>query len=165
MTNMSIKEQLQPALLDRLTDDDRASAAIESAARSTISMRRLRESVQRDLSWLLNTLSLDATLDLTAFSQVERSVLNFGMPSFAGLPLASIDANQAAQRIGRAIETFEPRLFAVNVTPQAQEGQDGVTLAFLIEAMLWGQPAAQHLSLRTSIDVGTGDVSIADNVG
>jgi predicted component of type VI protein secretion system len=36
-------------------------------------------------------------------------------------------------------------------------------LAFRIEAQLWGQPAPQHLVLRTSIDIDSGDVSIADS--
>jgi predicted component of type VI protein secretion system len=35
-------------------------------------------------------------------------------------------------------------------------------LSFKIDAELWGQPVAQHLVLRTSIDVDTGDVRISD---
>ena len=49
-----MSERLQPSLLDRLTDDDATNAA-ESREARVIDIRRLRDIVQRDLSWLLNT--------------------------------------------------------------------------------------------------------------
>jgi predicted component of type VI protein secretion system len=38
-------------------------------------------------------------------------------------------------------------------------------LAFRIDAQLWGQVAPQQLVLRTSIDVDSGSVSLAEGVG
>jgi len=135
----------------------------ESLDRRMLSMRRLRESVHRDLSWLLNSMSLDMTEDLSAWPEVQRSVLNYGLPSFAGQALAALDSAAAARRIERAIEVFEPRLSGVRVTPEvAAEDAARGRLTFLIEAELWGQPASQHLQLQTNIDVGTGDVTLVD---
>lgn len=135
----------------------------ESADKRMISMRKLRESVQRDLGWLLNSASLDTTEDLTPYPHVARSVVNYGMPSFAGTALHSIDAKETAQRIREVIENFEPRLSRVQVSPEGDEDQqNNMTLSFRIEGELWGQPTSQHIVLQTSIDVESGDVRIGE---
>lgn len=142
------------------------NTALESADGRMISMRKLRESVHRDLGWLLNSASLDSTEDLATYPEVARSVLNFGMPSFAGLKSASIDRQGVARRLRHVIEQYEPRLTSVRVRAEPrQAGEDDGTLQFVIEAELWGQPVSQHLELRTKIDVITGDVSVTDSTG
>jgi predicted component of type VI protein secretion system len=45
----------------------------------------------------------------------------------------------------------------------SEEGNETHVLAFRIEAQLWGQPMPQQLVLRTSIDVDSGRVSVADS--
>jgi len=139
---------------------------LESGDKGMISMRRLRESVQRDLVWLLNSASLDTLEDLQNYPHVARSVLNFGMPSFAGTALHSMDVKDTARRIREVIEQFEPRLSRVQVTPVTDDSKaDEMTIAFRIEAELWGQPSPQHLVLKTSIDVESGDVLIGESSG
>jgi type VI secretion system protein ImpF len=135
---------------------------LEPSARQIISMRKLRECVQRDLGWLLNTSNLAVTQDLSRYPHVERSVVNYGMPSLAGRMVTSVDPKIIAQRIRDAITTFEPRLQRVQVSPEKFEHPDEMTLSFRIEAELWGQPLPQHLVLRTSIDIDTGDVKVAE---
>jgi type VI secretion system protein ImpF len=105
-------------------------------------------------------------IDLEPYAEVRRSVLNYGLRSLAGRPVSSIDPVDVARRIRDAISFFEPRLSNIQVTPETRDDAvEGMTLAFLVEAELWGQPIAQHLSLRTSIDVDTGDVSVTDRAG
>jgi type VI secretion system protein ImpF len=135
---------------------------VDPAAKHMISMRRLRECVQRDLSWLLNTGNLAVVQDLTRYPLVARSVVNYGMPSLAGRMVTSVDAGITAKRLQEAIANYEPRLSRIQVTPEASKDSDEMTLSFKIDAELWGQPVAQHLVLRTSIDVDTGDVRISD---
>ncbi|HEX3852858.1 MAG TPA: type VI secretion system baseplate subunit TssE [Polyangiaceae bacterium] len=137
--------------------------ATEAGELKSISMRRLREYVCRDLGALLNCASLDAVVDLTAYPHVQESVVNFGMPSLAGRAARSADPLQIAATIEAAIRRFEPRLSAVRVTPEmGQEGNETHVLAFRIEAQLWGQPAPLQLVLRTRIDVDSGSVNVAD---
>lgn len=136
----------------------------ESPERRFVSMRKLREYVCRDLGSLLNSMSLDSSVDLSRYPQVQQSVLNFGMPSLAGRSLTSIDPVQTAAGIEEVIRRFEPRLTRVHVTPDLErEGAAVHQLCFRIEAQLWGQPAPQNIVLRTQIDPETGDVSIADS--
>ena len=135
----------------------------ESADQRTLSMRKLRESVLRDLSWLLSTISFDTGRELAAWPEVAHSVLNYGLPSVAGLNSGGLDPVSAARRLQTAIETFEPRLTQVRVTPEfTPTRMDMHALAFRVEAQLWGQPTPQRLLLRTQIDVESADVSISD---
>jgi type VI secretion system protein ImpF len=126
-------------------------------------MRQLRESVLRDLAWLLSTSSYDTDRSLAAWPDVERSVFNFGLPSMAGHGIAGFDAAAAAARLQKAIETFEPRLSHVHVTSETESGRmDRNALVFRVEAELWGQPTPQRLLLRTQIDIESADVMITD---
>jgi type VI secretion system protein ImpF len=142
------------------------NSQLESPDRRAMSMGRLREAVLRDLRWLFNASGIDDVTDLEAYPEVRRSVLNFGLRSLAGRPVSSIDQGEVARRIRDAISFFEPRLSKVRVTPEHQQSPtEGMTITFLVEAELWGQPVAQQLSVRTSIDVETGDVAVSDRPG
>jgi type VI secretion system protein ImpF len=126
------------------------NTAAESTERRFISMRRLRECVCRDLAWLLNTASLETSEDLQRYPEVQRSVLNFGLPSLTG----------------RAATSIEPRLSRVAVSPELSgDRMDTRTLSFRVEAELWGRPASQSVSLRTSLDVESGNIQLSDSGG
>lgn len=136
---------------------------LEPADRRMLSMRRLRECVLRDLGWLFNSLNLESYQDLDSLPQVAASVLNYGLPSFAGRMASSIDPTESAERLRRAVELFEPRLSSVRVRPDVatDEESDG-TLEFTIEAQLWGYPMSQQLELHTKIDTMTGDIDVTE---
>jgi type VI secretion system protein ImpF len=86
------------------------------------------------------------------------------MPSLAGRSARAADPQQIAATIEAAVRRFEPRLSALRVTAEmGEEGNETHVLAFRIEAQLWGQPVPQQLVLRTSIDIDSGDVSLADS--
>jgi type VI secretion system protein ImpF len=119
--------------------------------------------VCRDLAVLLNSTSLDTTEDLEALPDVQRSVLNYGMPSLAGRASPLVDLRHIARTVEEAIRRFEPRLVQVRVTPETERGKsDGHEIALRIDAELWGQPVPQHLVLRTRISTESGDVDVAD---
>jgi type VI secretion system protein ImpF len=136
----------------------------EAPEQRVVSMRKLRESVLRDLNWLLSTASFDTGRSLEGFPAVMRSVLNYGLKSVAGLGAIGLDPAEVAVRMQRTLEFFEPRLSHVRVTPEPQDkNSDGHALKFRIEAELWGQPVPQQLLLRTQIDVETADVVVTDS--
>ena len=140
------------------------NSSLEAGDLKSVSMRRLRDYVCRDLAALLNSASLDAVVDLSAHPHVESSVLNFGMPSLAGRSARSADPQQIAATMEAAVRRFEPRLSAVRVTAETgEEGNETHVLSFRIDAQLWGQPMPQQLVLRTRIDVDSGNVSLADS--
>jgi type VI secretion system protein ImpF len=136
---------------------------LESAERRMLSMRKLRECVLRDLGWLFNSLNLESGQDLDGVPEVASSVLNFGLPSFAGRMASSIDPTESAERLRRAVELFEPRLSNVRVRPLPADAEDSDgTLDFTIDAQLWGFPLSQQLELHTKIDTMTGDIAVTE---
>src|SRR5690606_8309395 len=74
MADLTLQERLQPSLLDRLIDDAPHHRQ-EPRDDRVLSLDRLREAVQRDLAWLLNTVNLEATEDLGEYPYIARSVL------------------------------------------------------------------------------------------
>jgi type VI secretion system protein ImpF len=136
----------------------------ESADQRFAAARRLREHVSRDLSILLNAASLESAVDLSAVPNVQRSVLNYGMPSPTGKSASSIDLVRTARVIEAVIRQFEPRLTKVRVTPEiGGERQDSQEICLRIDAELWGQPTPHQVVLRTRIDTESGDVRVNDS--
>jgi type VI secretion system protein ImpF len=84
MAELTQQERLQPSLLDRLIDAA-PDQQQESRDQRVLSLRRLREGVLRDLSWLLNSTNLASVQDLEAFPHVADSVVNFGTPALGGI--------------------------------------------------------------------------------
>src|ERR1700692_4949937 len=44
----------------------------------------LRANVRRELAWLMNTTNLESGIDLSPYPQVQKSVLNYGVPDLTG---------------------------------------------------------------------------------
>lgn len=164
MAELTQKERLQPSLLDRLTDDER-SVRQESRDKRVLSPARLRECVRRDLTWLLNTTQLAALQDLDQHPDVQRSVLNYGMPDLAGRTASSVDARALERLLVRVIADFEPRLIRKSLKVQVVADPEKVghnAMCFQIEAELWAQPLPLRMFLRTEIDLENGSVSVSD---
>lgn len=164
MAELTQKERLQPALLDRLTDDEPDNIQ-ESRDQRVLNMRRLRASVLRDMTWLLNTTNLEAVNDLQDFPEVSRSVVNFGTPTLAGTVTASTNVQELQRKLRQVIWDFEPRILrdSVNIRVHvAKESMNPDAMTFEIEGDLWAQPLPQRLFLKTVIDLGTHQVEIED---
>lgn len=137
--------------------------AAEPAEQRQISVRRLRELVCRDLAVLLNSTSLDTSVDLSELPLVQRSVLNFGLPSYVGRSPKSLEMRQVARDVEEVIRRFEPRLSEVRVTPDTVAEEDEQQINLRIDAQLWSQPAPQRLVLRTRICTDSGEVFVSDS--
>ena len=167
MAELTPKERLQPALLDRLTDDD-PERATESREARVLSPARLRECVRRDLAWLFNATRMEAVQSLADFPLVARSVLNYGIPDLAGRTASSLATAQLEQMIRQAILDFEPRLDRNSVKVRLvldQQQMNHNALSFDVEAELWAQPLPLHLFLRTAVDLESGSVEVSDQGG
>lgn len=166
MAEVSIRDRLQPSLLDRLTDFE-PEATQESRDRRVLSMRALRQSVQRDLSWLLNSNGLESVQDLTGFPHVATSVINYGFPDIAGKTASSVDIAQLERLVRDVVRAFEPRILrdTVNVTAVQAEETTGRhnTVSFVIEGDLWAQPYPERLYFRTELDLEAGEIRVLEH--
>ncbi len=161
MADKTIIERLQPSLLDRLTDMAPESLT-ESRDDRVIDLRRLRDIIRRDLSYLLNTPNGSQIIDAEAYPQAARSVLNFGVREVYGDYSTRDRALQIRSSIRAAIEMFEPRIKAgtLEVIQRNDEKAPQTVIVFDIRADMWAQPVPMELYLRSEVDVTTGHVAL-----
>ncbi|MBK1718446.1 type VI secretion system baseplate subunit TssE [Thiocystis violacea] len=167
MAELTQKERLQPALLDRLTDDE-PDKSVESREKRVISIRQLRESVLRDLAWLFNAGRLDSLQNLDDYPQVAHSVLNYGIPDLTGITSSGVDIGVIERAVRQAIWDFEPRLLRQTVRVQARldpERMSHNSLTFDIEGELWAQPVPLRIYLKTELDLDLGEARITEQSG
>jgi type VI secretion system protein ImpF len=130
----------------------------------------LREAVRRDIEALFNIERLDSSALLTDreadrfetyrdrladFPEVRRSVVNYGMPSFAGRAETDFDPDALARDIRDTLAVFEPRLkrnsIRVAVTFRPKEG-----MRINIDGTLLLSPVAERFRLSTTVDLDNG---------
>src|SRR4030081_25994 len=81
-------------------------------ARQIITESMLRREVSRDLDALLNTVALDATVDMENAPHVRKSILNYGLPDIARHTIDENGVNKIPEEIRTAIINYEPRIAA-----------------------------------------------------
>ncbi len=164
MAELVVKERLQPSLLDRLTDDAPGEKS-ESREHRVISLRQLRKSVLRDLSWLMNTTAYEPEEDLATAPEVVHSVVNYGIPALSGTNFSSVDPGKLARKIRQAIVDFEPRILSNSLNVDIVMAEDQMShqsISFKIEGDLWAQPLPLHLFIRSDLDLETGEVVVKE---
>ena len=146
-----------PSLAPRITSKqavklsvlDRLLAADDSSVGNLVC---LRENVRRDLEDLLNT-RVRCRSWPPNLTELERSLLNYGLPDFTGLKLgAPSDQERFRFILQRAIEMFEPRLENVTVEKLNQGEALNRTLSFRIEAILRVKPYQEPIALNSKLD-------------
>jgi type VI secretion system protein ImpF len=159
------QDRLQPALLDRLTDDEPDRKHEPPEAR-VLSKRRLRQSVLRDLAWLFNATQLEAGRTLSQLPYARRSVLNFGLPPLSGNTASTVDITDLARAIREAIVTYEPRILPstleVRTTTEGGAMDHHNIIGVDIRGELWAQPVPLEFLVHTEFDLETGKVQIAE---
>jgi len=158
------EDQLQPALLDRLTDEQ-PDKKLEPRTERVVSKRRLREAVLRDLTWLFNTTRLDPDMDPATLPNARRSVINYGLPALSGQTASSLDISDLERAIRQAVVDFEPRILPGTLHVRALEVgrfENHNVIGVEISGQLWAQPVPMVLLVRTDIDLETGQVEVAD---
>ncbi len=160
-------DRLQPALLDRLTDDepDQRQEALQNAV---VSKGRLKRMVLRDLVWLLNTTAYHTNDQLDQYPEVRRSVVNFGIPVLSGKNFSGVDWRDLERQIHEAILIFEPRILPESLSVKAFAPSDPLghhnLLQFELHGELWSMPYPIELLLRSELDLETGFMKITDQL-
>jgi len=165
MRELAPQERLQPALLDRLTDEE-PEKKVEGPDKRVLTKTQLKQAVLRDLVWLMNTTRLESSEDLSQMPKVQRSVLNFGLPALSGETASTLDPTDLERSVREAILAFEPRILPASLRVEAivtdtQLDHHNV-ISIQIEGQLWAQPVPLELLLRTEVDLETGKVEITE---
>lgn len=124
------------------------------------SVTAFKANLLRDLEWLLNTRESGDPAE-APYTELERSIYNYGLPDFASMAADAASTPARLQRnIEREIELFEPRLESVRVT-LADEGKGGVrAMRFVIEAMLCLDPDPERVEFDMELEMTDGRFSV-----
>lgn len=164
MAATDLRDRLQPALLDRLTDDN-PDIKHDADDKRVLNKNQLRQAVLRDLSWLLNAVQPLGKQAAEA-PYAGESVLNFGLPPMSGQLASKVDVPSVEQSIREAILRFEPRILEHSLTVKAVDSVAMLDahniIEFEIRGFLWAQPIPLELLLRTQLDLEAGQVKLRD---
>ncbi len=135
MSDRTIAERLQPSLLDRLTDNQ-PTEKTERRDDRVIDLRQMREIIQRDLAWLLNTSDNSALIDERQYPNVVKSVLNYGIKEVAGDFSTKERAEIIRKSIAASILSYEPRIHpgTIDVQVRLEKAHRDTLVTFYIRA-------------------------------
>lgn len=139
MARVRAQQPVLPSLLDRLIDEE-PEQRLEAVKSGPAVLHDIKTNIRRDLENLLNT-RLFRQQSIAAYPELERSVVNYGVPDFSTVLLGSTENVDAFRRTIRgAIERFEPRLRRVEVEMAAVGEEYDRTLYLKITALLMVEP-------------------------
>ena len=113
----------------------------------------LRREVSRDLDAILNTIALDATVDMEHAPYVRKSILNFGLPDIGARTIDENSVNDIPEEIRTAIANYEPRIAPDTLRIARDTEVDAVELKvrFVIRAELVCHPV--HVPVEFIADI------------
>lgn len=151
MRKPTTTQALTPSILDRLIDYDPAHNVEPQASRSQV-IRELRESVRRDLEFLLNTRRPCIPLP-KRWQHLEDSVIGFGIPDYTGV---NLDLDNEKERFAILIERIimqnESRFKSVKITVIDDPSSIDRTFRFRIDGILKVEPAVKPVVFDSTLE-------------
>ena len=152
--------RITPSIVDRLIDLEPKNQHEAPKTRSQ-GLRELKQSVRRDLEWLLNTRHSPDEISET-LAEVNNSLAKYGLPDFTGLSSQNDDDRKDLIRnVEEVLRIFEPRFMNLNVT---LEDLDMVErgVKFRIQATLRVEPTPEPVVFDTILQVGSGEFEVKE---
>jgi type VI secretion system protein ImpF len=146
------------SVLDRLLDYEPEMTREAVASRSK-SLRELKQSVRRDLEWLLNTRQVAGGVP-SELKETTNSVAAYGLPDFTHLSIDSVaDQKFIKREVEEAVRRFEQRLENVVVSVEPVRSTERI-LRFRIDAHLRIDPAPEPITFDTVLQLGNGEYTV-----
>ena len=156
---MAANETILPTVLDRLLDGERGAGRTGIG----IGVRELKESVARDLEWLLNS-HQSLPERARALAESRTSNLAYGLPDYSQRSWTNQDDAEAmCEIIEEVVRTFEPRFAprSIQVRYAASERVDDFRMRFRIDAVLRVEPLNEPVSYDTDFEPATGAIEVS----
>lgn len=158
MSRTDNEVRVTTSVLDRLIDYE-PEVSRESIASRSKNLRQLKQSVRRDLEWLLNTRQRAGGLP-DELKETCDSVAMFGLPDFTARSIDSADDQKYIKHeIEEAVRRFEQRLEGVVVSVEPANATDRV-LRFRIDGRLKIDPAPEPITFDTVLQLGSGEYEV-----
>ena len=155
--------KITPSVFDRLIDYEPQKKSGEVPASRQKNLRELKQSVKRDLEWLLNTRQ-NAEGVPDGLKELKNSLAAYGLPDFTALnPKNMHHQIELRKKLEDAIGIFEPRLTNVTVRlePTVHEGERA--LRFRIDAHLRVEPTPEPVTFDTVLQLLSGEYIVKED--
>ena len=160
MARIRADQPLIPSVLDRLLDDEPTATRELPKTRNQV-LRELKKSLRRDLENLLNT-RWRCTSWAEDLEELERSLINYGLPDITGADLGSAQHREEFRQIvEKVIQRFEPRFKSVKVAMLGNSEPLDRTLRFRIDALLYAEPAPEPVVFDSALEPATGNMEVS----
>lgn len=151
-------DSLQFSLLDRLLDDEPDN--LKEVPRNKVqALREIKESVRRDLQNLLNTRTYSRGWP-EQYTELNSSLLNYGLPDFGGLSTLTVERETFRQLIEDTIRCHEPRFVEVKVQLVGESNLEDRTLQFRIDVLLHAEPSPERIVLDSRLETIDGSIDV-----
>jgi type VI secretion system protein ImpF len=161
MQHVDKKKKLRPSILDRLLDNEPHNQYDVDPDKYT-QLKALRDSVRRDLENLMNT-RYRIVEPPEGYSQLERSLLNYGLPDLATVNTIDIQKKREfTSNLENILRNFEPRFKTVRVSCMDNADKNDRTLRFRIDAVLYADPAPEAVVFDSVLEPVTRTVDVEE---
>ena len=158
MARLEAEQVVQQSVLDRLIDVEPRNGTEAPPTRAQ-SVRQLKAALRRDLEWLLNSRRNPEAADEST-PELSYSVFNYGLADITSLCLlVPDDQERLLHWMETAIAHYEPRLQGIQVSMRPLSAASRV-LRFQIEGMLRVDPAPEHVSFDTLLELSSGNYQV-----
>lgn len=127
-------EAFVPNLFERLTNSNSHGSGVGAGETYLNKEKNYKNSVIRNISWLLNSASLESEIDFIGAEHVKNSLINFGVRPFMGKAATTLKVDAMCDEIRNKILLFEPRVKSdsLEVSIRSEEAEINQFRLFLL---------------------------------
>jgi type VI secretion system protein ImpF len=152
MAKAKAENLVTQSLLDRLCDVDDWPTTRQN------SMRLYRESVKRDVEWLLNS-RRPPIPELQWYPKAAASVVNYGLPDMNSFSNSGNDQSALLVAILQTLRNFEPRIQNLRVF-LARSDNLTRSLRFHIEGRIQFDTSVEEITFDTVLELTRGEYEV-----
>lgn len=152
MSTRRAENLVTQSLIDRLCDTDDWPVTRQQ------SMRQYRESVKRDVEYLLNT-RCPPIEDLALYPKAAGSVVNFGLPDLSSYSESSTDQNALLAAMLQTLRRFEPRIQNPRVVVTRPDMLSR-SIRFHIEGRIRFDTTVENIEFDTVLELTRGEYEV-----
>ena len=147
-----------------LKDDagERIIPGRRASPRNAVSEAALRQELSDDLSALLNSVNMAASEDISQFSYVSKSILNYGLNDLTAISIDESAVEDIGVELKKILSAYEPRLVADSIIVERDQSVDSalLKLRFNVRAEMYATPVDVPVEFIADFEVGIGKMQI-----
>ena len=142
---------------------ERILASRRISARSWVNEAALRRDLAEDLTGLLNTVNLASAEDLSEFSYVARSIVNYGLTDITAYSTEEAAVDDITDELRQTLSDYEPRLIAASIEVARDTLVDdaGQKIRFAVSAEMHATPVDIPVEFVAELELDSGKMRIS----